>query len=300
MKNAFSQFPLLRSQLYIPGTNPSMLQNAAWMGADGVILDLEDAVSLAEKDSARDLVAETLKSVKFGSVIKIVRINATDTEFWQKDLQAIIAGRPDAIRLPKAESVEAVREVDRFMTQIEKENGLPVGAVKIHAMLETANAVLDAREIARSCPRVSAISLGGQDLAADMGVLRTPTGEELMTARGLVVLAARAARVMAFDTPFTNLNDNEGLAREAAFDMQIGFSGKAAIHPLQCKIINQAYCPTEKALKKAITIARAWKEAQAAGSGVCKVNGAMVDAPVVEQSLSVLQRARAAGIAFEE
>ena len=133
-----------------------------------------------------------------------------------------------------------------------------------------------------------------------MGILRTPTGEELLTARGLVVLAARAARVMAFDTPFTNLNDNEGLAREAAFDMQIGFSGKAAIHPLQCKIINQAYCPTEKAIKKALTVARAWKEAQAAGSGVCKVNGAMVDAPVVEQSLSILQRARAADISFEE
>lgn len=294
------QFPLLRSQLYIPGTNPSMLQNAAWMGADGVILDLEDAVSLAEKDSARDLIAETLKSVHFGSVVKIVRINAADTEFWQKDLQAVIPGRPDAVRLPKAESAEAVREVDHYMAQIEEANGLPVGTVKIHAMLETANAVLDAREIARSCPRVTAISLGGQDLAADMGILRTPTGEELLTARGLVVLAARAARVMAFDTPFTNLNDNEGLAREAAFDMQIGFSGKAAIHPLQCKIINQAYCPTEKAIKKALTVAHAWKEAQAAGSGVCKVNGAMVDAPVVEQSLSILQRARAAGISFEE
>ena len=121
------QFPLLRSQLYIPGTNPSMLQNAAWMGADGVILDLEDAVSLAEKDSARDLIAETLKSVHFGSVVKIVRINAADTEFWQKDLRAVIPGRPDAVRLPKAESAEAVRDVARYMAQIEEANGLPVG-----------------------------------------------------------------------------------------------------------------------------------------------------------------------------
>lgn len=294
------QFPLLRSQLYLPGTNPAMLQNAAWMGADGVILDLEDAVSLAEKDSARDLVAQALVTVNFGSVVKIVRINAADTEYCEKDLAAVIPGRPDAIRLPKAESAEAVRAVDAVMAQLEKAAGMEPGTVKIHAMLETANAVLDAREIARACPRVTGISLGGQDLAADMGILRTPTGEELLTARGLVVLAARAARVMAFDTPFTNLNDDEGLAREAAFDVQIGFSGKAAIHPLQCRTINAAYCPTEKALKKAVAVAKAWKEAQAVGSGVCKVNGAMVDAPVVEQSLSVLQRARAAGIVLED
>lgn len=294
------QAPLLRSQLYIPGTNPSMLQNAAWMGADAVILDLEDAVSLAEKDAARDLVANALASVNFGGVFKIVRINAADTPFWKDDLRAIIPGRPDAIRLPKAESPESVREVDALMAGIEREAGIPEGSVKIHAMLETASAVLDAREIARSCPRVTAISLGGQDLAADMGVLRTATGEELLVARGLVVLAARAARVMVFDTPFTNLNDAEGLAREAAFDVQIGFSGKAAIHPQQCKVINAAYCPTEKAIKKALKVAAAWKEMQAAGAGVCKVNGSMVDIPVVEQSFSVLQRARAAGIPIEE
>lgn len=297
--NPKTHMPLLRSQLYIPGTNPAMLQNCPWMGADAVILDLEDAVSMDQKDSARDLVTETLKTINFGPVFKIVRINSLDTEFWKEDLKEIVSAKPDAIRLPKAESAEMVNEVDKFMTELEHVYGMESGSIKIHAMLETANAVLKAREIAQSSNRVTAISLGGQDLAADMGILRTSTGEELLVARGMVVLAARAARVMVFDTPFTDLNDQDGLIKEARFDVQIGFSGKAAIHPSQCKYINAAFTPSEKAIMKAVRIAKAWKEAQAKGSGVCKVNGVMVDVPVVEQSFSILQRAEAAGIPID-
>lgn len=294
------QIPLLRSQLYVPGTNPSMLQNAPWMGADAVILDLEDAVSEDQKDAARDLVAETLKSVNFRNVKKIVRINGTDTPFFKDDLDAVIPQAPDAIRVPKIESPEELREINEIIRKIEKACGLEEGKIKIHAMLETAAAVLESSRIARACSRLTAISLGGQDLAADMGIQRTQTGEEMFVAKGLVVLAARASRIMVFSTPYTNLNDSEGLLRESRMDMQLGFSGKAAIHPSQCRVIHQAFTPTIKEIRKAKEVAEAFYEAVRKGSGVIKVRGNMVDKPVVEQSFSILHRAKAAGINIEE
>lgn len=288
--------PILRSQLYVPATNPGMVQNSPHMGADGIIMDLEDAVAMHEKDSARILAAHALQAVPFGKVYRIVRVNGHDTPYLEADLETVVPAAPDAIRLPKVDSPDTVRLVDALITRIEQGAGLPVGTVRIHAMLETALGVVRAFEIASSSPRIEAISLGGQDLAADMGILRTSEGQELFVARGQVVLAARAAGVMSFDTPFTDINDMEGLAREARFDMQIGFTGKAAIHPLQVAVINASYAPDEKTLKKAVAIVRGSREALAKGLGVYTVNGVMVDGPVVDQAESVVARAKLAGM----
>ena len=287
---------MFRSQLYVPAKGPGMLQNAPYMGADAVIIDLEDSIALSEKDAARILAAHALRGVDFGAVGRIVRVNAQDTEYYADDLEAIIPCRPDAIRLPKVENAEAIREIDDRITGLERRAGLPEGSIKVHAMLETALGVLNAYAVASASPRVTAISLGGQDLAADMGILRTSEGTELLTARGLVVLAARAARVMAFDTPFTDINSPEGLRRETRFVVQIGFSGKAAIHPSQTRIINEAFAPDEKTLRKAVAVVRGAREAAARGLGVCTVDGRMVDKPVVEQAERVVERAKAAGM----
>ncbi len=288
--------PLFRSQLYVPAKKPGMLQNAPYMGADSVIIDLEDAIALEEKDAARVLTAHALRSVDFGGVGRIVRVNAQDTEFYADDMDVIIPCCPDAIRLPKVESADAIREVDERMTRLEQKAGIPVGTVKVHAMLETALGVMNAMSVASAAKRVTAISLGGQDLAADMGILRTNEGTELLIARGLVVLAARAAKIMAFDTPFTDVDNTEGLLKESRFIVQIGFAGKAAIHPSQSKFINAAFAPDEKTLRKAIAVVRGAREAARKGLGVCVVNGKMVDKPVVEQAESVVLRAKLAGM----
>jgi len=289
--------PLFRSQLYVPAKKPGMLQNAPFMEADSVIIDLEDAIALEEKDAARCLTAHALRTIDFGNVGRIVRVNAQDTEFFEDDMKTIIPCAPDAIRLPKVERAEDLVEVDKLMSRLEKEAGIPDKTVKVHAMLETALGVLNARDVAMAAPgRVTAISLGGQDLAADMGILRTNEGTELLVARCLVVLAARAARIMAFDTPFTDVDNTEGLLKESRFVVQIGFAGKAAIHPSQSKYIHMAFAPDEKSLRKAIAVVRGFKESKAKGLGVCVVNGKMVDKPVVEQALSVVERAKLAGM----
>lgn len=286
---------LFRSQLYVPCKKPGMLANCAYMNADAIILDLEDAIAQSEKDAARILCKHTLQNIDFQGVGRVVRCNAQDTEFYADDLEMIVPCCPDAIRLPKVETADNIREIDERITRIEKECGIPVGTVKVHAMLETAQGVLNAEKIAHTAKgRLTAITLGGQDLAADMGIVRTKDGTELLFGRSLVVLAARSAKIMAIDTPFTDLDDPEGLIAETKFVLQLGYAGKAAIHPSQCKLINDAYAPDEKSLKKAIAVVIAAREAEAKGIGVISVNGKMVDKPVVEQAMSIVARAKAA------
>lgn len=289
-----------RSMLYMPGNNPGMLQNCAAYGADGVLLDLEDAVALSEKDAARDLVRNALLTVDFGKTEKYVRLNGQDTEFFEKDLRAIIPARPDAIRLPKSENPDLLRQADAMIADLERENNIPVGTVRIHAMIETAFGMMRAYEMATACERVTALTLGGQDLAADLGVKRTKEGMELLYGRSHVVLAARAAGIEAFDTVFTDLKDPEGLLKESRMIAGLGFTGKAAIHPSQIPVIHEAWKPAEKEVAKAVRVVRAAAEAKAKGLGVIAVDGKMVDNPVIAQSERVLELARISGMEVPE
>ncbi len=286
----------LRSLLYIPGNNPGMIQNCSIYGADGVLLDLEDSIALAEKDAARKLVRHALLALDFGAVLRVVRINGRDTPFFEKDLEEVVPARPDAIRLPKTDGPEDVLAADRIITRLEKEAGIPAGSVRIMAMLETARAVANAVAIAGSSPRLSALTLGGQDLAADLGIKATKDGRELLYAKGAVIIAAKAAGLAAYDTVFTDVNDLSGLlaaTREAA---ALGFSGKAAIHPSQVPVIHEAFAPTEEEVRKARAVVRAAREAEARGAGVVALDGRMIDAPVVAQAERTLELARLAGM----
>jgi Citrate lyase beta subunit len=142
-----------RSLLYIPGNNPGMIQNCAIYGSDGVLLDLEDSISVTEKDAARKLVKHALRTLNFGTVERVVRINGRDTPFFERDLGEIILARPDAVRIPKIDSPDDVRAADDIITRLEEENGMERGSVRIHAMLETARAIVNASAIASSSPR---------------------------------------------------------------------------------------------------------------------------------------------------
>ena len=281
-----------RTMLYLPGNNPNMLTRGYLFGSDGVVLDLEDAVAMVEKDTARILVSKYLKQGEFGSCYVSVRINGVDTEYWKDDLAAIVPNkRLDGIRVPKVEDENTVKIIDEELSRLEEQNGLPVGKLSLHCLLETAHGIWNAYEIAKASPRIEAIIPGGEDLRADLKTNRSDDSTELEWARRMLVFAARAAGVEPLDTVFARITDDEGLRKETEFIKQLGFSGKSIIHPNQIKIIHDIFTPTEQEIAKAQKIIAAAKEAAARGQGAVTVDGKMVDIPVVKRAEYTLVRA---------
>ncbi|EHL70090.1 HpcH/HpaI aldolase/citrate lyase family protein [Cloacibacillus evryensis] len=281
-----------RTMLYLPGNNPNMLTRGYLFGSDGVVLDLEDAVAMVEKDTARILVSKYLKQGEFGSCYVSVRINGVDTEYWKDDLAAIVPNkRLDGIRVPKVEDAGTVKIIDEELSRLEEKNGLPVGKLTLHCLLETAHGIWNAYEIAKASPRIEAIIPGGEDLRADLKTNRSDDSTELEWARRMLVFAARAAGVEPLDTVFPRITDDEGLRKETEFIKQLGFSGKSIIHPNQIKIIHDIFTPTEAEIAKAQKIIAAAKEAAERGQGAVTVDGKMVDIPVVKRAEYTLVRA---------
>lgn len=288
-----------RSMLYMPGNNPGMLQHAAVFGADSVLLDLEDAVSEQEKDAARRLTAHFLRRASFGDTIVTVRINGADTPFFERDLEEIIPAVPYAVRVPKCHSPSDIAQADAKISDLERANGIKIGTVKIHAMIESAHGVEHAYQIAAASTRVEALTLGGQDLTADLGVQKTHDGIELSYARGRLVIAAKTVGIKVFDTVWTDINDPEGLANESKLAVQMGFTGKAAIHPSQIKIIHDAFKPEKNELRRAFRIVEAAEKAESEGKGVISVDGRMVDGPIVKRAFHLIRLGKLYGMEAE-
>jgi len=299
MTQAHQNHPM-RSLLYIPGNNPGMLQNCAIYGSDAVIFDIEDSISITEKDAARKLVKHALSRLDFGETRIIVRVNPRDTDFFEADLEEIVPARPHAIRLPKVDSADDVLAADSIISRLEEKHGLPRGSIGIQAMLETARAIVNVNSIAAASRRLVGLTLGGQDLAADLGIRATKEGLELLYAKSAVVIAAKAYGLQAFDTVYTDVADLDGLRAQTAVGFSLGFSGKAAIHPSQVPVINSVYSPSEKEIAKAARVVAAALEAETRGLGVIAVDGKMVDAPVVTQARRTLELARLAGMEVPE
>ena len=217
-----------RSMLFLPGNSPNILLNADFLGSDAIILDLEDAVAPTEKDSARILVRNAITSLGYTREV-IVRINPLDSPYWQKDLEEIIKVKPDMIMPTKVDSADYIRTVSAYIGQMEEKYGIEAGSVKMIPLIETALGVERAFEIASADPRVAAIFLGGEDFTADMRCKRTKEGTEIFYARSRMVLAARAAGVDVYDTPWTDVEDYEGLIEDAKFAKSLGFTGKSSI-----------------------------------------------------------------------
>ncbi len=283
---------LRRTMLYLPGNNPNMLLRGHLFNPDGLVLDLEDAVAVREKDAARILIRDVLKRGEFGSCEVTVRINGLDTEYWRKDLEALVPlGRLDGVRAPKVDDAATVKQLDEALSEIESKAGLEVGRTKIFCLLETARGIFNTYDIATASPRVTAVIPGGEDLTADLRTNRSPEGTELEGIRRNVIVAARAAGVDALDTVFPRITDDEGLRKETSFIKQLGFDGKSVIHPNQIPIIHEVFTPTEKEIERAQKIIAAAKEAAERGLGAVQVDGRMVDAPVVKRALFTLTRA---------
>lgn len=277
-----------RTVLYIPGNNPAMIQQGGVYGADSVLLDLEDAVALNQKDSARILVRNMIKLIDFYDAEITVRVNHLDTPFGLADLEQIVPIQPDALRLPKIECKADVLKVIAIIERIEKEHGIVNSKMKIHPMIETAVGVKNVYEIAESSPRVDAITIGGQDLTADMGIVKTKDNVGIDYARRVIVMAAKANGIDALDTVFADIDDDEGLREETIYAKKIGFTGKAVINPRQIEVIHKVFTPTEDEIRKAVRIILEARKNMEKGIGVFAIDGKMVDAPIVARAEHVL------------
>ncbi len=289
-----------RSMLFLPGNNPNMLINGNCLGADAVIFDLEDAVSPDQKDAARILVRNTLRYMDFKGCERIVRINAIDTPFWQGDVDAIAPYRPELILLPKTNTAEDVRAASAYIAQAEQALGLAENTIGLMPLIETALGVENAYAIASASSRVQALFLGAEDLTADLQCKRTKGGAEIAYARSRLVTAARAAGVEVYDTPFTDVNDDEGIETDAAYAKALGFSGKASISPRHVEVINRVFSPTLEEIAYAREVMEAIALAKAQGKGAISLHGKMIDAPIVARARRTLQTAQALGLGRED
>lgn len=285
--------------MFVPGNNPGMMADAHIYGPDSIMLDLEDSVTMTEKDTARLLVYNALRSVDYDDTEMVVRINPLNTPYGKKDIEAVVKAGVDVIRMPKTETAEEVVEVEREIERVEREIGC-LGRTKIMAAIESALGVVNAYAIATASPRMMGIALGAEDYCANLKTQRTPDGEELRLARETIVVAARAAGIDALDTVYSNLNDMETFRKEVEFIHTLGFDGKSIINPRQIEVVNEMFAPTPKAIEKARTILAAIKEAEKKGSGVIAVNGKMVDKPVVIRAQRTIDLAIASGIIKED
>ncbi len=286
---------LRRTMLFMPGNNPAMVQDAAILGSDSIILDLEDAVSLTEKDSARILVREAIKTVDYSEVEVVVRINPLTTEFAIEDIDVISRVKPDALMIPKA-TEEELQEVSRRLDLIEAEEGFENKSVKLIPIVETAYGVENVYNIIKASDRVTAVLLGAEDLTSDLGIKRTKEGNEILFARNRVAVACRAMRVDSIDTPFTDTNDFEGLKKDIILAKSLGMTGKASINPRQIDTIHSIYAPTEAEIIHAQRVLDAMEQAEADGKGVFSLDGKMVDAPIINRAKTTVALSRQLGL----
>lgn len=291
---------LRRTMMFVPGNQPGMIKDAGIYGADSIMFDLEDSVSLPEKDAARMLVLNALQTVDYGKTELVVRINSLDSPYGRADIFAMVKGGIHVIRLPKTESAQDIHEVEKVVEEAEKEYGLKVGTTKMMAAIEGPAGVLNAYSIATASHRLIGIALGAEDYVTSMKTHRYPDGKELFFARSMIVHAARAAHISAFDTVYSDVNNMDGFKKEVELIHQLGFDGKSVINPRQIPIVNEVYQPTKKEILKAMTIISAIEEAKEKGLGVVSVNGKMVDKPVVERAERVMYLAKVSNLVDEE
>lgn len=278
-----------RTMLFLPANNPNMLCNGALLGADSLIFDLEDAVSPNQKDAARELLKNALTSLNFGKCELIVRINGLDTPYWEADLETILPLGDLTIMPPKVCDAAYIQTLDAKLTEVESRFGIPAGKTKIIALLETAMGIENAYSISLASPRMTALFLGAEDLTADLRCVRTKESAEILYARGRVVCAARAANIEAYDTPFTDVQDLEGLEKDAAFAKGLGFTGKACISPAHVSTVNSVFSPSAKEVAYAKDVFAAIAEAKRQGKGAISLRGKMIDAPIVLRARLVLE-----------
>lgn len=290
------RFRLRRTMIFLSAQKPGLIKDPLIYGADSLMLDLEDAVAENQKDAARFSLYHALKTVDYGDTEVIVRINGLDTPHWREDVRVCVAAGADGVRIAKCESAGDVIAVEKAVEAAEEEFRKEKGRTLLMAALESPKGILNAQEIAAASGRMFGIAISGGDLRRTMQVSPVRGGVELNAARGLVVLAARAAGVQCFDTVFTDLNDEEGFRAEVLLDKQMGFDGKSLVNPRQIAAVHEIYAPSEKEIMAAEKIVRAVRENSAKGVGVFTVDGKMIDIAFLPGAERTIALAKACGM----
>ena len=288
---------LRRSLLFVPGSTPERIAKAVTTPADGIIMDLEDAVATGEKPRARDWVVAALRRVEFQGRERIVRVNALDGPYGHDDLAAVVPATPDALLVPKVGSAEDVARVDEAVGRLERDAGLDAGRLRLHLLIETARGVLNAEAIAGASTRAVALLFGAGDLLRETRGRLVPGRASELYALSRVLLAARAIGLEAIDTPHFDLEDPAGLEAHARFAAELGYDGKAVIHPRQIEVVNRTFTPSPEAVAQARRVLVAYEEAESQGEGALALDGRFIDAVHVGMARATLARARLAGAA---
>jgi citrate lyase beta subunit len=288
-----------RSLLFMPADSMRKIEKAAQLETDCVVMDLEDAVAPGSKALARLTAVEALRALDFGRREKLIRLNPIQSEYFLDDVNATIAAKPDGYVIPKVQTPSDLHQAQQLIAHLAHEQGLAEGAMRLLVIIETAQGVMNLREIARegaqSGAPLAALIFGADDYAADVGAQRTREGVEVLFARSAVVAAAAANRLQAIDIVFFDLEDLPGLEAECRFGRQLGYTGKMVIHPRQLEIVNRVFAPSAEEIAHAQRIVQAAREHAARGVGAFALDGRMVDGPIVKQAETVLAQARAAG-----
>ncbi|WP_270247582.1 aldolase/citrate lyase family protein [Coprococcus sp. AM11-30B] len=291
---------LRRTMMFLNAQKPGLIKDPYIYKPDSIMLDLEDAVAEKEKDSARFSLFHALKEINYRGIECIVRINGLDSDLWEEDIRCAVAGGADGIRIPKTETAEDVKKVEKAVEEAEKEFGVEPGKVLIMAALESAKGVLNALDICKASDRLFGIALSGGDYTKDLQTHITGTGVELMGARQHMIIAARAAGVQCFDTVYTDLDDMEGFIKDAETIHLMGFDGKSIINPRQIAPVHKIYTPSQKEIIFAQKVVKEIDEKKALGIGVFTVDGKMIDIAFYDGAKRTIELAKASGVLKEE
>jgi len=291
---------LRRTMLFVSAQRPNLVKDAYVFAPDSVIFDLEDAVAENQKDAARFSLYHTLKTVDYGVVERVVRINGLDTPHWKEDVRVCVAGGADAIRIAKCESADDVKTVEAAVDAAEKEfpppRGFCSGSTLLMAAIESPRGLLNALHICEASERLFGIAISGGDFRRVMRTEYTSSGVEMEAGRGHLLLAARAAGLQCFDTVFTRLDDVEGFRAEVILDKQMGFDGKSVVSPWQIGIVHEIFTPGEREIREAEKIVTVIRENAKKGVGIFQVDGKMLDIAFLEGAERVLALAKASGV----
>ena len=272
-----------RSYLFAPGNHERRVEKALGLGADVVILDLEDAVAISEKKSTRELINKTLEQPRNCAVF--VRVNAYDTEFCYGDICSIVSENLDGIVLPKLESLDDLRSIDWLLGNLEQERGLPNGSIDLMPIIETAVGLVNIREIARADTRVKRLAFGGGDYTRDLGMEWTLKEDELLPVRSEMVLASRFGKLEPpVDTVFIHIKEHDAFRSSCSNILGLGFQGKMCIHPDQVPVTNETFTPDPEEVKWSQRVIDEFAKAEKAGIASIQIDGYFVDYPIVEKA----------------
>ena len=280
---------LRRTMLFVPGGNEKLLTKALGLNADSLILDLEDSVALDKKASAREVVAQTLKSAEFGGKEKLVRINSLSTEYARSDISVVIKGRPDTFLLPKVNQPEDILDYQKFINEAENREGLPQGSIGLVALIETPLGIINIDSIALASPRMNGLLFGAADYTRETRGKITQNRVELYYPMIRILLAARVAGIDAIDTPYFDVRDMEGLERHTQQAKDMGYDGKALIHPSQVEVVNRIFTPTKEEGIYAERVIKAFEEAKAEGKGATQLDGQLIENVHVSMARRILK-----------